>query len=115
MKYANAEAIAHAQQVAKDYINCVGDWSDEKAVGKAIEYMGEIYHLLDDALLKNCDVGTADEHAERFETFCSLHHLPKGKGCYSCPALPTKSPTAFHRDACRSNWLKMPYKEDGVK
>ena len=55
------------------------------------------------APLRNCDVGTAEEQAQRFEAFCSLHHLPKGKGCYSCPALPPKSPHAFHRDACRSN------------
>ena len=60
---------------------------------------------------RNCDVGTAEEKEKRFESFCSFHHLPEGKGCYSCPAIPAKSPLAFHRDACKANWLQMPFQE----
>lgn len=64
---------------------------------------------------RNCDIGTLEEQEKRFETFCSLHHLPKGKGCYSCPAIPTKSPLAFNRNVCRINWNKMPYEEGGME
>ena len=46
--YANAKAITRARQIAKDYINRVGDWYDEKAISRAIEYMEEIYNLPDD-------------------------------------------------------------------
>lgn len=66
---------------------------------------------------RNCDVGTAEEQEKRFEKFCSMYHLPKGKGCYSCPAIPTRSPNAFHRNVCRINWNQMPYeaKEGGTE
>lgn len=62
---------------------------------------------------RNCEVGTEEEQSKRFEAFCSLHHLPKGKGCYSCPAIPTRSPLAFHRNACKINWAQMPYEQEG--
>lgn len=51
---ANAKAITRAKQIAKDYIDRVGDWYDEKAISRAIEYMEEIYKLPDD-LPRNCD------------------------------------------------------------
>ena len=81
--------------------------------------LGKMSYETIEALLKawprNCEVGTADERAQRFETFCSLHHYPKGKGCYSCPAIPPKSPLAFHRDACRIKWAWMPYESEAAK
>ena len=83
----------------------------------------EVFDMIDDLaveLLKgtpprNCDVGTAEEQTQRFDAFCDAHHLPKGKGCYSCPAIPTRSPCAFSRNVCKLNWLQMPYEEGGAK
>ncbi len=105
---------------------------DSAAMREALELVNKIYDLLSKPCivieevrqvcqkaravliappLRNCDVGTAEEQEKRFETFCSLYHLPKGKGCYSCPAIPTRSPRAFNRNVCRINWNQMPYEE----
>lgn len=104
------EALTRVKKMAASYINCHDDEIDR--------VMTDIVATCDSALsvpLRNCEVGTEEEQSQRFEAFCSLHHLPKGPGCYSCPAIPPKSPQAFHRDACRSNWSQMPYEEGGAK
>ena len=63
---ANAKAITRARQIAKDFINRVGDWSDEKALSRAIEYMEEIYKLPDDPP-RNCD--TVKDHSDAIMKF----------------------------------------------
>ena len=85
--------------------------TDEMAIIKDMAEAYDLSHTALSALPRNCEVGSAEKREQRFETFCSLHHLPNSKGCYSCPAIPTRSPYAFHRDACRANWDQMPYEE----
>lgn len=84
----------------------------------ASDEVAELKSILESALAEppcQCEVGTTEEQAKRFEEFCSLHHLPRGKGCYACPALPTRSPYAFHRDTCRANWAQLPYESEAAK
>ena len=56
---------------------------------------------------RNCDVGTAEEQAERFIKLCRSHTAPY-RGCDgSCPLLMSKK--------CSLAWAQMPYKEGGAK
>ena len=101
---ANAKAIVRARQIAKDYISSVGNWSDEKAVSRAIEYMGEIRNLPDDPL-RNCDVGTPEEQLKRWRIFCDMV-----QGCDECPCNKRDGISAD----CYARWSQMPYeKEEG--
>ena len=49
---------------------------------------------------RNCDVGTAEEQAERYDKFCDIH------ACRSdCPL--------FRAAYCELAWAQMPYEEGG--
>jgi hypothetical protein len=50
---------------------------------------------------RNCDVGTAEEQAERFKKFCSDHQVP-WHGCTNCPVLMSEK--------CAITWGQMPHK-----
>jgi hypothetical protein len=61
---------------------------------------------IDEALaepLRNCDVGTADEQAERFKAFCNSHPL-------MCDGCPFRDIGILHND-CAIHWSQMPYEE----
>ena len=49
---------------------------------------------------RQCDVGTAEEQAERFKTFCLDHQAP-WHGCTNCPVLMSEK--------CALTWAQMPY------
>ena len=55
------------------------------------------------APLRNCDVGTAEEQAERFKKFCSDHQAP-WHGCTNCPVLMSEK--------CAITWAQMPYESE---
>ena len=62
---------------------------------------------------RNCDVGTAEEQAERFYAFCGYHRFQSGiKGMCSslCPCIRC-------RDMCNciTTWAQMPYEKEGAK
>ena len=64
--------------------------------------------------LRNCDVGTSDEQAERFENFC-LKHIgcadeTGGRHCIGCP-LEKASKNITQK--CELYWAQMPYEEGG--
>ena len=52
---------------------------------------------------RNCDVGTAEEQAERFKKFCFDHQAP-WHGCTNCPVLMSEK--------CALTWAQMPYTEE---
>ena len=56
---------------------------------------------------RNCDVGTAEEQAKRFKTFCYIYPL-------NCSGCPFKNIANTHNE-CAIFWLQMPYKEGGAK
>ena len=56
---------------------------------------------------RNCDVGTTEEQAERFDCFCQIE---KGD-CGRCPLW--VSGTVGHN--CELRWAQLPYEEGGAK
>ncbi len=56
--------------------------------------------------LRNCDVGTADEQSQRYNSFCHDHRTME-KCCESCPV--EKSA------CCELAWAQMPYESEAAK
>lgn len=54
--------------------------------------------------LRNCDVGTAEEQAERFKKFCYIYPL-------NCSGCPFKNIANTHNE-CAIFWLQMPYESE---
>lgn len=68
---------------------------------------------------RNCDVGTSDEQAERFENFCLKHigcaEETGGRHCVGCPL---EKASRNITQKCELYWAQMPYSEgetDGGK
>ena len=68
---------------------------------------------------RQCDAGTPDEQAERFENFCLKHigcaEETGGKHCLCCPLVKASEKIT---QKCELHWAQMPYKEgktDGIK
>lgn len=59
---------------------------------------------------RNCDVGTAEEQAERFYNFCTEHSSAIHGMCnYRCPCI-----DSVDKCHCLCKWAQMPYEEGGV-
>ena len=67
---------------------------------------------------RNCDVGSPDEQAERFEDFCLKHtgcaEETGGKHCVGCPLEKASKHTT---QKCELYWAQLPYEdnESGAK
>ena len=62
---------------------------------------------------RNCEVGTAEEQAKRFKTFCDSHYNKMDGICGDCPA-------KYYIDGwgvpyCQIKWAQMPYEEGNAK
>ena len=71
----------------------------------------EAQNMADDVLSlspRNCDVGTAEEQAQRFELFCCQAYCSK-----KCPLY--GKPNIGGECGCAIEWAQMPYKEGGKK
>lgn len=69
----------------------------------------EIERIVDSALSappRQCDVGTAEEQAQRFKKFCFDHQAP-WHGCTNCPVLMSEK--------CAIAWAQMPYESEARK
>ena len=60
--------------------------------------------------LRNCDVGTAEEQAERFRKFCKMDYI--SEDCPDDCPLYRKDYSTSH---CPFAWAQMPYEEGGAK
>lgn len=60
---------------------------------------------------RNCDVGTAEEQAQRFDAFCDAHKYVGDDGTNWCS---TSCPCYDSLD-CGVEWAQMPYEEGGAK
>lgn len=54
---------------------------------------------------RNCDVGTAEEQAERMRLYCNSHGVDES-GCFRCKGCPLLT-----ADICKLAWSQMPYEE----
>lgn len=83
------------------------------AVVHSDEYTAEITEQIDKntsvlaAPARNCDVGTADEQADRFKAFCYANRTPDNECSKGCQFNDT-SAVCY----CQARWAQMPYEED---
>ena len=65
---------------------------------------------------RNCDVGTSDEQAERFENFCLKHigcaEETGGRHCVGCPL---EKASRNITQKCELYWSQMPYEKGDDK
>lgn len=94
----------------RDALNNVGNataWVAENCNDQqTAKYMNDIIAMVQAALSeppRNCDVGTPEEQARRFDTFCSAHHFQSEKCCSGCPCQGAE---------CEFKWSQMPYDKE---
>ena len=99
------EALDDAHRMIEAFLATVGDR------GMRSEFI-EMRHRIDAALSappRNCDVGTADEQAERFEAECRRHDH-----CTPCPVFSEwREFKEGKTKSCKMIWAQMPYKAEG--
>jgi hypothetical protein len=84
--------------------------SDEPNYRKLVDGIVEITNAALAAPARNCDVGTAQEQAERFKAFC----LPRVGKCSENSKCPAKHPcNQIGIQYCQLKWAQMPYKPEG--
>lgn len=73
----------------------------------------EINDIIEEALaapVRNCDVGTAKEQADRFAKFCLDNHSAE----HLCSKCPLGEKLGNDVDLCQIHWAQMPYEEGGT-
>ena len=63
--------------------------------------------------LRNCDVGTAEDQAERFGKLCCKHYNEEGSCNDKCPL--ASLPIIYGFPRCQAYWAQMPYEEGGAE
>ena len=102
----NAAAMREALNAIKDTLD---EWRTNGEMMEHWQY-SELFGIANAALSappRNCDVGTVEEQAERFDEFC-YNHRSREKGCGDCPLLDGVS-------CCELAWAQMPYEEGGAE
>lgn len=98
------EALDESRRIASDLGGCrLNDYWK----------LNEIVRVCDAALAappRNCDVGTPDEQARRFERFCNRYD-------HDCTGCPCEDMGCASLSDCFANWAQMPYEaeEGGAK
>lgn len=106
----NAAEMREAYEFAEEFLRDYGtDW----------KLHNKLCDMLKSALaapLRNCDVGTPDEQAERFENFCLKHigcaEETGGRHCVGCPL---EKASRNITQKCELYWAQMPYNESEVE
>ena len=111
-----SSAVGNAAAM-REALESVRNWCINRLVNSSHQVTIEgLLSVVNTALSKpprNCDVGTAEEQAERFYAFCGYHRFQSGiKGMCSslCPCIRC-------RDMCNciTTWSQMPYEEGGAE
>jgi len=107
--HGNAAALREALERIRPLVRAAG----------ATQYVPERKALVDGALgiidgalaapARNCDVGTAEEQAERHERFCAAHYKADAVDaqCFGCPASDKKETD------CEFVWGQLPFAQAG--
>ena len=113
----NTAAMREALQEARRFVSASAHRTDRDLLVMDDEKRGVYVLCPKDTLIKidaalsahprNCDIGTVEEQAERFDEFC-YNHRSREKGCGDCPLLDGVS-------CCELAWAQMPYVEGGAK
>jgi len=103
----SAQNNAAMRKALRNLLRAIADYH-ENAVQYAGRQMPEVLagplNAASDALSKpprNCDVGTPEEQAMRFDAFCAAHLFQSEKCCSSCPC--------HGADGCEFKWGQLPY------
>ena len=109
----NMQKMREALKRAKTILSGIATLSSDQESRKGAKW------LLDEwvapalfASPRNCDVGTSDEQAERFENFCLKHigcaEETGGRHCVGCPL---EKASRNITQKCELYWAQMPYEE----
>lgn len=100
----NAAVTREALMKAKLYFDHRGEGTNLDDAGMAIDAITSIDAALA-APARNCDVGTAEEQAERHERFCAAHYKADAVDaqCFGCPASDKKETD------CEFVWGQLPF------
>ena len=104
------EALRQVSRVAVEMTRktITGEPEDRKTIDR---WALRLCDIASEALLaepiRNCDIGTVEEQAERFDEFC-YNHRSREKGCGDCPLL-------GGGPCCELAWTQMPYEAGGEK
>lgn len=115
----DAKPVVNAAKLREALIDAKG-WLIKCLDGDNCPTEDDIRHAIDgieSALaepVRNCDVGTSDEQAERFENFC-LEHIgcaeeTGGRHCIGCPL---EKASRHITQKCELYWAQLPYVEKG--
>ena len=100
------EALRQVSRVAVEMTRktITGEPEDRKTVDRwALHLCDIVSTALASEPLRNCDIGTVKEQAERFDEFC-YNHRSREKGCGDCPLL--------DGGPCEFAWMQMPYESE---
>ena len=113
-KMREAVNVRKFRKIAKNIRRLVDHIRKEKSLSEnlAREAFDQIDDLAIEALIappRNCDMGTAEEQAERYNAFCRKHFTPDklGGNCRECPLRNRRG------WSCQLAWAQMPYAEEG--
>ena len=103
----NAAALREALVWMKERINA--------AIHDGSLDCNEVLNKIDEALAKpqrNCDVGTAEEQAERFRNLCNKYYDDENPCNKDCPLASLDIIHGFPR--CQAYWTQTPYRKEGA-
>lgn len=102
----NAAAMREALEEIHNEAQNICDYCDEQRI--VSHRADKIERIVNTALAappRNCDVGTAEEQAERFEQFCLDNHSAE----HLCSRCPLGKQLGNDVDMCQLHWAQMPY------
>lgn len=98
----------------REALTKVSEWMAHRIATGGCEASPTFPTVLEDIVLpalaaprRNCDVGSAEEWADRYIRFCDSHYKNHGN-CFGCAALK-------FRGRCEFAWAQMPYEEGGAE
>ena len=108
-----AQLVAYQAAAMREALNQLRNWalldinenairSDEPNYKKLVDGIVEITNAALAAPARNCDMGTADEQADRFKAFCYSNRTPGNECSKECPFDDT-SAVCY----CQARWAQM--------
>ena len=99
----NADAV---REVAQEMLNTSMQAVTAERINGWAMRLAEVFDSALSTPPRNCDIGTVEEQAMRFDEFC-YNHRSREKGCGDCPLL--------DGGPCELAWMQMPYGEGDAK
>lgn len=104
----NSGNAAKLREAIDKCVNLITEFGNAEIVKTPLDVIIDIEAILKAALAappRNCDVGTPDEQARRFERFCNRYD-------HDCTGCPCEDMGCASLSDCFANWSQMPYEAD---